>query len=528
MMQRVLNHAAALADCGGSQFPFPFMSPSHLKLFSLVLAVQLAGIWILPLLDRDETYYAEVTREMNARGDYVVPHFNNQPWLEKPPLLYWTQSVAFRAFGESGFAARFPAVVATALTSLVIFCFGTRLCGAAAAWRAAIVYALCLQLMIYGKAGTPDAFVILFHSLAVWAGWEVCHGTEARRWWWVFYLSLAAMILAKGPLAVLPVAALAVYAFWTRPEEFFRRMKFVHGFVLTAALTGAWVIPMMAATKGEFFHVFVGEHVWKRSISPMDGHGSSSIPAYVALLPCYVLLLVPGFLPWTPWLWGGLKHIFTSCASVDKFLVCNIAIPFGLFSVAVTKLPHYTLPAYPFIAIGIARSIPDIWFKRLAISMVVANLLVAFIGFPIIAGANVPAILAASPLLNGDMAIGSVEYLEPGLLWEVRRKVDGARSNHEGRWVLGLEPKDVDEFMRHPGPRVCIVPTDLLAQFAIHPTWKVESAEGMDLAKGKPLALSMIVKLRHADGVSVGQSQSSDSSESSSGLDNLHEAQGRQ
>lgn len=475
------------------------MPLSRLKLFLLVLTIHLVGIWILPLLDRDETYYAEVTREMNARNDFLVPYYNNKPWLEKPPLLYWTQSLSFRLFGENSFASRFPAIVATALTSLVILGFGTRLYDATSAWRAAIVYALCLQLVVSGKAGTPDAFVVLFNSLAVWAGWEVCHGKEPRRWWWIFYLSLAATILAKGPLAVLPVAALATYAFWTRFNRFFHRMKFARGFLLTAALTAAWVVPMMIATNGEFYRVFIGEHVLNRSISPMDGHGSSSILGYIALLPLYVLLLIPAFIPWTPWLWPGLKHRFTSSANADKYLICNIAVTFSLFSIAMTKLPHYTLPAYPFIAVAIAPSIPDVWFKRLTLCMIVGNLLVALVGFPIIAGTNAPAILGASPLLNKDMEIGSVEYLEPGLLWELRRKVKGTEPNKDRGWVQNLKLSDVDKFMRAPGPRVCIIPTDLLTQIAIDPAWKTESAKGINLAKGKPLALSMIVKPRNAD-----------------------------
>jgi hypothetical protein len=89
-----------------------------------------------------------------------------------------------------------------------------------------------------------------------------------------------------------------------------------------------------------------------------------------------------------------------------------------------------------------------------------------------------------------------VEYLEPGLLWELRRKIKGPEPVRGGEWVRSLKLEKVDEFMRGPGPRVCTVPTDLLAQIAIDPAWKIESATGINLAKGKPLALSMIVKPR--------------------------------
>jgi 4-amino-4-deoxy-L-arabinose transferase-like glycosyltransferase len=48
-------------------------------LFIFSLGLHLAGTWILPLVDRAETWYAEVSREMNGRADFVVPHFNNRP-----------------------------------------------------------------------------------------------------------------------------------------------------------------------------------------------------------------------------------------------------------------------------------------------------------------------------------------------------------------------------------------------------------------------------------------------------------------
>lgn len=48
-------------------------------------ALHLAGTWALPLLDRDEPRFAEASREMLQRGDWVVPWFNNSPRYDKPP-----------------------------------------------------------------------------------------------------------------------------------------------------------------------------------------------------------------------------------------------------------------------------------------------------------------------------------------------------------------------------------------------------------------------------------------------------------
>src|SRR5215510_9977041 len=49
-----------------------------------------------PLTSPNEGLYAEVAREMNQTGDFVVPRANTVVYLEKPPLLYWLSALSMR------------------------------------------------------------------------------------------------------------------------------------------------------------------------------------------------------------------------------------------------------------------------------------------------------------------------------------------------------------------------------------------------------------------------------------------------
>src|SRR5439155_2430156 len=140
--------------------------------FGLVL-FHLAGTWSLPLIDRDEPRFAEASREMIQRADYVVPYFNNQLRLDKPPLAYWAQIASYRIFGENDFAARFPSVVAAALTALSILAWGSRVGGQKVGWWAAIVFTLSLQTFVHAKAAVADMWLVLFVTLAHWSGYEL-------------------------------------------------------------------------------------------------------------------------------------------------------------------------------------------------------------------------------------------------------------------------------------------------------------------------------------------------------------------
>src|SRR6059058_3569844 len=92
----------------------------YATLFFGCVLFHLAGTWSLPLVDRDEPRFAEASREMIQRSDYVVPYFNNHFRLDKPPLTYWTQVASYRLFGENDFAARFPSAIAATLAALSI------------------------------------------------------------------------------------------------------------------------------------------------------------------------------------------------------------------------------------------------------------------------------------------------------------------------------------------------------------------------------------------------------------------------
>ena len=110
---------------------------------------------------------------MIERGNYIVPYFNNQLRLDKPPLTYWAQVASYHIFGENDFAARFPSAIAAALTALLIFAWGRRMGGEKLGWWAAIIFTLSLQTFVHAKAAVADMWLVLFVTLANWAGYEL-------------------------------------------------------------------------------------------------------------------------------------------------------------------------------------------------------------------------------------------------------------------------------------------------------------------------------------------------------------------
>ena len=456
-----------------------------LGLFLFALMMELPGSWKFPFVDRDEAYYAEVSREMNERADYVVPHFNGKPWLEKPPLLYWCQSISFRLFGENEFAARLPAIIATGLTTLAVWSLAATIYSTPIAWRAALIFLLSIEVSMAGRAGIIDMLLTLFTTLALRAGWEIYRCNLRPIWWWTFYLALAGAALAKGPVAVLPVGTLLLFARLSPPNSLHRSMKWIRGLSLTLLLVAFWLVPVVILTKGEFLNKFFGDQVLFKLFHVQQGHGASHWLTYLATLPFYFILLIPTFLPWSFYIPAAYRRLKTEMSPGDKYLLSGILLTFVLFSLLRTKLPHYTLPAFPLIACAIAPSVPDKPFRWLCAGMIVLSLSSALILPSLFRPYSVPLQLASSPLLQPEMNVITVDYSEPAFVWYMRK--------HVKSWIQNMDQKEGIAFMKKPGSRLCVFSSKARVE-APDPSMESTTVRGFDAVHGRWVELTMWIK----------------------------------
>ncbi len=460
---------------------------------------------------------------MIEHGNYIVPYFDNQLRLDKPPLTYWAQVASYHIFGENDFAARFPSAIAAALTAILVFAWGRRIGGEKLGWWAAIIFTLSLQTFVHAKAAVADMWLVLFMTLAHWAGYELFQrstldqGAAVSRPLWaiwrspflVFYLALALGFLAKGPIAWTPLLTVAVVIIYTRDWQLLRRFKFVVGILLTLLTVALWGIPALIQTHGEFFSIGIGRHVIGRSLTTMEGHGASSLGVYVLLLPFYFVTVFASFFPWSiklPWLirklWQnketGVDAPGYSGSLLDSYLLSGIAVIFVIFTLVSTKLPHYTLPAFPLLALLLARH----WNQGAAVESrrsVFATIAVAiacvWISIAIVVPPMVAPFFPAYQLfqvsrtsLQPNMQFAAVEFQEPSLVWYFRSRVQG--------FLTPLKKRRAAEFMSAPSPRFIILPTPVAGELFANPpeSWRFFTVSGFNVAKGKRVDLTLVLK----------------------------------
>jgi 4-amino-4-deoxy-L-arabinose transferase-like glycosyltransferase len=96
-----------------------------LFLLIMPMALYMAFSPLMPLIDPDESRYAEISDHMADSGDYVVPRLHHVIYLEKPPLSYWASAVIFKCFGKTDFTARLYVALCAWACILLTYAIGS-------------------------------------------------------------------------------------------------------------------------------------------------------------------------------------------------------------------------------------------------------------------------------------------------------------------------------------------------------------------------------------------------------------------
>jgi len=333
-------------------------------LSTLLIAAVVAGVYAFistrsTLWDRDEPRFARAAVEMVDSGNYLYPTFNGRLRPDKPILIYWLMSIPVRLFGQSELACRFFSIVGTAVTCLLIFCIARSLFGTQAGLWAMVILSTSLMVFFIGTAATADG-VLLMCMTAVMAIFVYTRDRAIRVWHVLLMgLGLAAAMLTKGPVGMLPVLVIIV-TLWLARKEHPAGKKYLWP-ITTATVLGilcfiAWAVPANRATHGQFLRAGIGFHVISRMFKPMESHGGN----FLLFLPYYIPVVISGFFPWTLHLPGALSALFgkrIGSSFSRKLLVSWIAAVFLLMTLVATKLPHYILFIWPALAMLVAAAL---------------------------------------------------------------------------------------------------------------------------------------------------------------------------
>src|SRR5438034_838855 len=323
---------------------------AYVRLPMLLLAAVLALAFNLggyPLFDPDEGRNAEVAREMAATNDYVLPHLDGLPYLDKPIVYFAAAAATMEVLGPTETAARLPAYLFTLATLVIVWWFGARRWGRDAGWLAALALATMPLVLAYARTTIMDSALAFCTTLAILAF------SDERP-----VLAWAAMglgAITKGPVAILvPLITLIPYSLITGRSV--RRLFPLAGLAVFAVVALPWFLAVSNRIPEFPHYVFVRE-TFER-VTTRSFHRTAPFWYYLPIVPVAAFpWVVPALGGARHWRWAWLARRVNPQAQEAIFLACWVLAPLLFFSLNQSKLPQYVLPLMPAFALAAARGL---------------------------------------------------------------------------------------------------------------------------------------------------------------------------
>ncbi|MEM9054810.1 MAG: glycosyltransferase family 39 protein [Pseudomonadota bacterium] len=280
-----------------------------LILFAITFTAAAPGVFNLPALDRDESRFAQASKQYIETGDYLIIRYQDEYRNKKPAGIHWLQSGSTHLLGDEDkldiWTYRVPSWLGAALATLATFWCGIVLIGRRAAFLGAALFGATLLLTSEAHISKTDGVLVFLTTLGIGALARLYMGqaTKPKRIALLFWFMMGCGLLIKGPVTPM-VAAYAGFGAWVwaksgegKGGDWWKPLAWWPGPALALAMFLPWLAAIQLATDNTFLQGAVGKDLKDKFAGASEGHAGwplyhlSHIPVW--FFPA-VLLLIPG------------------------------------------------------------------------------------------------------------------------------------------------------------------------------------------------------------------------------------------
>ena len=338
----------------------------------LIIAVLYFSATRVDIMDIDASQYAEMSREMIHRGNYLQLFDHAKDYLDKPPFLFWVSALSMKIFGANNFGYRLPSILFALFALYATYRLAKLLYDENTGRVAALVLGVCQGVFLMTNDVRTDTILMAWVIAAIWCIKE-CE--LKRRWQYVLAgtLAIACGLMTKGPIALM-VPVFAMGSDWVLKRKW--KQIFNPWHLLDAAIIAALLIPMSIGLYQQFdLHpekLIDGKHgtsglrffFWSQSFGRITGESDWDNGADISFL--FVNMLW-AFLPWIfLFLAALIINIKDLIQQKFKLLPGQEWVTTGGFILAYLalgmshyQLPHYIFVVFPLASIMVAKLLHD-------------------------------------------------------------------------------------------------------------------------------------------------------------------------
>jgi hypothetical protein len=338
-------------------------SSAALGVFALALVLAFYNLGETSLPSFDDAFHAQTAKEMLRRGEPITITYGGRVSFESSPLLLWFTALSYAAFGISEHSARLPVALFGFATVVLVYAYGRRRWGEAAATAAAFILAATPMFARYTRHVMMEAPLAFFVTAALFC---LSAAAADKRWYLGFGAATGLAVLTKSAMGLLPLIIAPIYLVSSGKSRELVRPRFLLSLLPALLVLSVWYVPALVMHGQAFIDSHIGSYL---AVHTFQGHheemGMQGLFYYLIWLPI-------NYLPWTialaPALVWGIKDWKTN--SGIPLLWLMVVVPVVILSLITTKYTRYLMPIFPAAALLIAatcvRRLPGKWSERMS------------------------------------------------------------------------------------------------------------------------------------------------------------------
>jgi 4-amino-4-deoxy-L-arabinose transferase-like glycosyltransferase len=316
------------------------------------------AIGTYPLFDNNEGLYASIAKFMLLHKEFIIPHLNCVPYIEKPPLLYWLLAGSFSLFGLTTIAARLVTTTCAVLTCIAIVFFAKKIKQSQTGIMAALIFTSSIGVSIIARMVYFDMLFTFLISCALFSlfYWYESYKISALR---IGYLFLGLAILTKGLVAIILIFG-SFFLFLVLEKKLRRLYEALDpmGIALFLAVVLPWHIAAIMRHQDFFRHYIIEEH-FLRFLNQREPHDYYHGPIYY-YLPRIMIYLFPWSL-FAPLIFWRTKNISPIEKKLLNFSWSWLLVPLMFFSLSSAKANYYMIVSAPALAMILSIKITNLF-----------------------------------------------------------------------------------------------------------------------------------------------------------------------
>jgi 4-amino-4-deoxy-L-arabinose transferase-like glycosyltransferase len=298
----------------------------------------------------DAGKYAAISRIIYETGDWINLTIHFEPYLQKPPLLFWITTPFYFLMGTTEVAFKLPVLLYSLIAVYSTFRFASVYYENKIARLATIMLVTSEFYFLFHNDIHTD---VLLTANVIFAIWQLAEYFRSKKLYNILLagLGVGLAMISKGPIGIfVPVTAAFAHLVFTRQLKNIFSYKIILGAVVCLLVLASGLIGLYNQFGSEGLKFFF----WENNAGRISGRIKGGNVDYFFYFHTALYIFLPWGILFFLALFFEFKTLFQK-ANKELFSLGAIFFYWIVISMAHAQSPHYLMVLSPFMAVLSAK-----------------------------------------------------------------------------------------------------------------------------------------------------------------------------